>query len=316
MTTPIKLHINPQECVDIPDTLQYKGQEIQITDYQDGCLTMALNESLSIRDHIRAVEDWIGEDYIVTREKPQAPRVEFNIVSDDLTIRKPLGRLVWDSVFRKPEPVSDAMEWYQGPQSDEYVYLPNNLRKTGPDTEEYMSNAMYTEVLTHAYRRMCNKLGIAPWINLADGTRINGAKVQPSDGAQPTSSGSRAARLANSRLDDYDDSIYAVDFIQAIIDLEPHQYESEIVRRKVLAKVEHILMGKTSHVYNQRFIQRLLDKVQCSDMAALVSILTGLVSDGFILEDSEQEFTSRVLRTPLVGEVDDLIRAYGECRGQ
>lgn len=316
MKLPIKLYLSPQDVEGIPEKLTYKGLDIAVHGFNNGCLELAMNDDLSIRDHVRAVEDHFGEDVIVSRDVPVIPRVEFNIVSDDLSVRKPLGKPIWDSIFRKPEPVVDTKEWYQSSQSDEFVYLPNNLRRVGPEAEEYMSNAMYTEVMVHAYRNLCKKVGINPCISLTNGVLTQAMRVMPADGSQQVPVGSRAARLANSKLVDFDDSAYAIEFIQSIIDLKPHLYDSEIVRRKVLAKVEHILMGKSSHVYNQRFIQRLLEKVQCTDMGSLLSVLTGLVSDGFVLEDSQDEFTSRVLRTPLASEANDIIKHFGDCRGK
>lgn len=311
MMLPIKLYVSPHEGLEIPETLSHKGVEITVAGYENGCVTLLLNEDLTLRDHIRAVEYHLGDGHSVSREPP-VTLVELNIVAGDLAAMKPLGKPIWESIFRKPQPVLHIHEWYASSMSDEYVYLPNNLLKQGADMEEYTSNAMYTEVLTHAYRLLCKKVGIQPFAILANGSVLDCASVQPSHGLQMTVAGNRAGRLANSRLDDFDDSPYAREFIEVLISLGPQHYESEIVKRKVLSKAENILFGKASHTHNQRFIQRLLDNTSCSDVTALLNILTGMVTDGLVLEDSAEEFMARVARSPLSAELNTLCKQYGE----
>lgn len=224
---------------------------------------------------------------------------------DDLNAMVPIGKIIWDSVFRKPPPVGDIKAWSASQESDEYVYIPNNLAKEGDEAEAFMANAHYTEVLAEAYRTMCEVNGIKPCAYLQDGTTFPCVLAKGYHGAQYKIPGEKAARLANSTLIDFDDSGYAVQFIKHILSLRKDQYESEAVLRRVLAKVEHILMGRSSHTYNQRFIQKFLDLLDedvdfdIGSKDKLLSVFQLMVQSGNVLEDSLEEFMSRATRAGL-----------------
>jgi hypothetical protein len=308
---------NWPETADIPETLTIKGQEIRVVSVTGGGLNVNMNPNLAWVDHEEAVREAI-------RGHPPAHRLSFvpetAIAVEDLDAMQPAEVPVWDSLFRKPAPVVDLFGWVESPLADQFIYLPNQIRKQGADAEEYITNAQYTEVLTNAYRVMCLSLGIHPEALLEDGqTRIACWTVQPHEGAQLSYEGARSARLANSRLYDYDDSAYAKDFLRALIGLSRDQYESESIHRTVLAKAEYILMGKTSHTYNQKFMRRFVTLFEALDGTIsdrVLNILSGMLADGLVLEDSVEEFKARVIRGRLDGDLDQLLKIYGECHEQ
>ena len=253
------------------------------------------------------------------------PTIEININDPQLESLTPIGRLIWDSVFIKPAIVPSLSQWLNTTQSDEAVYLPNDGSKLAPDMEEAVSNAMYTEVLTNAYRAMCARVGIAPKVILCNGEILNAAEVIPFDGAQHTMPGERSSRLANSKLIDFDDSEYARDFIQCICDLTPDQFEKEPIRRRVLAKVEHILMGRSSHTYNQRFIHALYEYF-VSDIVdvpwaahrvpmtnCVMGILKQMVVEGMVLEDNKYVFLGRLKAMGFSEYEEAVAKVYDEA---
>lgn len=318
----IKLYFEPHNALgdnNVPDSFDFQGEAIIVIEHGEGTITVALNENVSIRDHIKAVQIGLGPGIQVHRDRPEVPMVDIPLERGEVANMVPSGALVWNTIFRRPQPVVSIQEWCASEASDRYVYLPNDLKKQGNSAEPYAANAVYTEVLTNAYRRMCQKLGIKPRAALVDGTVVNCWEIHPRHGTQMLSSGSRAARLADSTLIDYDDSGYAADFIQAIMDLEVYHYEDEAVRRRVLSKVELMLMGRTSHTYNQKFIQKFLERVTgvTREIDTLLNILVSMVREGLVLEDSEGDFMSRALSSKVAGEIQGIMEVYrGCCNGR
>lgn len=308
----VDLFITPHEGVFIPDHLDYKGSRFRITSQGEGKLTVELNEDLTIRDHLEALRSALGVD--VSKEKPPTlqPIVEFVMGSDDLNLRQVLDKPVWQSIFKKPDPVLDLSEWCQSQVSDNYVYLPNVLRGDQVPYEEAMHNGYVTEVLVNTYKRLCEAKDISPTILLTNGTRIPARSVMTSHGMQATP-GNRAGRLANSVLDDFDDSEYARDFIQELIHLPAYLYESRPIHRKVLAKVEHILLGKSSHIYNQRFIAKFFERAditQTDQAEKLLSVLKAMVIEGLVLEESENQFHVKMRDCGMGDDALKFLRVY------
>lgn len=308
----VDLYITPHEGVFIPEGIEYKGSRFRLLSQSGARITIELNEDLTIRDHLEAIRSTLSVE--VSKEKPVIvqPVVEFVMDSDDLNLRKTLDKPVWQSVFKKPEPVMDLAEWSQSATSDNFVYLPNTMRSDDSQYEEAMHNGYVTEVLVNAYKRMCYDKNINPTILLQNGTRIQARHLQPSHGLQAMV-GNRAGRLANSKLDDFDDSEYAGAFIHELIHLAPHLYESKPVHRRVLAKVEHILLGKSSHIYNQKFIGKFFERAEITqnDQAEkLLSVLKAMVIEGLVLEDSETQFHVKMRDCGMGDDALKFLRVY------
>lgn len=235
------------------------------------------------------------------------PQVELNPSDPQLEGLKPTGKLIWDSVFTKPAPVANLSQWANLDIADSYVYLPNDLSKPLGQQEEATSNSMYTEVLVNAYVRLCRQEGIKPKVQLSCGLVLPVDTLSPFQGTQHNVPGETASRLANSSLVNFDDRNYAVEFIACICDLDSWEYESEAVRRRVLSKVEHILMGRTSHTSNQRVIHALYNRfiyeLEENDPWAadrvgiarcVMGVLKQMVTDGYVLADSTDIFIHKM----------------------
>jgi hypothetical protein len=101
--------------------------------------------------------------------------------------------------------------------------------------------------------------------------------------------------------------------------LRPYQYESESVLRTVLAKAEYILMGKTSHTYNQKFMKRFMERFEDADQSnadRVLHILSGMITEGLILEDSREQFKARIIRGRLDADLDALMYIFEACHGE
>ena len=308
----IDLYITPHEGVFIPEFLEHKGQRFRISHYSEGKLTIELSEELTIRDHLDAIRGTLGVE--VSKEKPAIlqPVVEFVLDSYDLPLRPGLEKPVWQSVFRKPEPVLDMSEWCHSAASDNYVYLPNTLRSDDTQYEEAMHNGYVTEILINTYKRMCVTKKIHPTVLLTNGLRVEARSLMPSHGYQAVI-GNKAGRLANSVLDDFDDSEYVHDFILELINLPFYMYESKPAHRKVLAKVEHILLGKSSHIYNQKFIAKFFEKAEITQVdqaEKLLSVLKSMVIDGLVLEDSDTQFHVKMRDCGMGDDALKFLRIY------
>jgi hypothetical protein len=300
---------------DVPEKITCKGLVIKVIGRTETGLGVSMNPDLSYTDHVAAVASFIEGGSKATKEI----RIEMPLDPIDLDSMEEAGVPVWDSIFRKPEPVTDLTYWSNTPFVDQFIYLPNSIRKQGVDSEEYIANAQYTEVLANAYSTMCWNVGIQPVALLADGqTQVRCWMVQAHDGSQLSTEGSRSARLANSRLWDFDDSRYAKDFLKAIMSLKPHQYESDSILRTVLAKAEYILMGRTSHTYNQKFLKRFLEKFDTADTSSMdivLHMLSSMIAEGKVLEDSAEEFRVRIIRARMDSQLDTLMDIFKSCKG-
>lgn len=297
-----------------PPLLQNKKGSIKVVGHTSTVVEVVMNPTMSYLDHVKLVTDFLeGKSVTPSRDI----HVEIPLDAEDLDLMEPEGVLVWDTVFRKPAPVRDLVDWSESQLADQYVYLPNSIRKQGVEAEEYMTNAYYTEVLTNAYRTMCETLQIKPVAMLSDGVNlISCHAVQPHHGSQMSLEGERSTRLANSKLIDFDDSPYAKEFIKHIMKLKPYQYENESIRRTVLAKVEYALMGRTSHTYNQKFMKRFMQKFDHLDYAnseRVLHVLSAMVSDGLVLEDSYEDFEKRLIRSRLDSDMSTLLQIFKEC---
>lgn len=260
-------------------------------------------------------------------QKITEPQIELNLTDPSLDSMVPTGLKVWDSCFVKLPPVVDLEQWMATKEADGCVYLPNDSSKYGDDAEQTLSNSLYTEVMVEAYILMCQRLTIKPRIQLASGAVIPFNELCPMAGTQHTVPGERSARIANSKVLDFDDSGYAKEFIQAICDLKPWQYDKEPVRRRVLAKVEYILMGRTSHTYNQRFIHALYNsfvndtsevpwaKHRVAVASCVMAILKQMVVEGLVLEDNKELFLVRIRKMGFGAYSEPIGIIYDNARG-
>lgn len=254
------------------------------------------------------------------------PRVDISLEEPISGCKIPLNKPIWQSVFRKPSPVIDLQHWLATREADEYVYVPNDASKSIAEAEDIVSNSMYTEVLVNAYKKMAKRLGVNPRVKMFDGITVPVMNLTPMWGTQPHPVGERSARLANSTLVDFDDSAYASDYITAICDLECHEFEKEPIRKRVLAKVEHILMGRTSHTYNQRFVHNLYEKLmhQSVDSAwaqnrigvtnTVLGILKQMLLEGVVMEDSMDMFITRLNNFGYAKYQEDFEKLFESCK--
>jgi hypothetical protein len=343
--------LDPEQTV--PDTLMYKGKSFKVIDFSANFITVELNKKMSLEDHETAISLCLGVKLSSKKATPAKPRVavpeeqieaevhrllvcqSYELLEPNVSINPndpatdnmvPVGKKIWDSVFVKRPPVLGVSSWSLTKAADSFVYIPNDGAKSGADAEDHRSNALYTEVLVNAYVRMCRMLCINPSIRLTNGKVLYASKLKPYDGSQHTVPGEVSARLANSTLINFDDSTYARDYIECICALEPGDYESSSVRNKVLSKVEYILMGRTSHTYNQRFVHKLytffvestgdVPWQSCKEMLAssVLSILSQMVMEGLVLQDNKQIFIGRLIAlgfSDYVKEISDLFDEAG-----
>jgi hypothetical protein len=239
-----------------------------------------------------------------------------------------LGKPIWNSLFKKPVPVMDRSKWAESQDSDEYVYLPNCTRYRGNDAEDFNSNTLYTEVLLEAYKAMCESCGINPVVRTKKGMEIPVLDVETYRSLQTTCIGERASGLVGSTLIDFDDSKYAKKFITCIQDLDPDLVTNQPAKQTVLAKVEHILAGKSSHIFNQRLMQNVfslmsvlyfediqeLYKDRSGDVVCRVAdILKCMVDSGFVLQKSHIEFQTRLQSGGLSHGAELLLKIFNEA---
>lgn len=303
MATNLELFLKPWVGVTFPETLLWEDEVIEVVSYDHGTVVLKINEDLSIKQHIQAVAQVVPGDTEILREAP---------FGHFLTGKAPK---VWDSIFKKPEPVFGMEAWLQSAESDSYTYYPNDLLRNGPDAELYIQNARINAVLVNAYTTMCNQVGISPKAKLVDGTTVCVKSLKPIDGLQHKLEGERSARLANSELD-IDDSMYAAAFLEALYGLMPFDYDNGVVLHTIQAKVENILLGKTDKVSNIRFIQRFLAAARVGESVAVVNIISSMCDEGFILEESIKDFGIRLLKQNIDKEdAEDFLAIYRGCCG-
>ena len=254
-------------------------------------------------------------------QEPTLDIVGHNVNMDALI---PLGLPIWDTIMVKPRAVLNLPKWLKSTDADRYVYLPNDLSFSVEEAEQRINNAFYTEVRVNAYARLCKQEEINPMIRLhGSDVCIDAQSLKPFMGVQTTVIGEVSARLANSTLVDFDDSHLARKYLDCILDLQPHEYEKEKVMKYVLGRVEHILMGRTSHKSNQKVIHALYETLIGSDTAmawgeanqkyiveAVLGILKQMAIDGAVLEDSKEAFLSKVSRMQIGEYITDLDEIY------
>jgi len=249
------------------------------------------------------------------------------IDSVDIVNIKPQATHVWSALFKKPPPVFDRQHWADSDISDKFIYIPNCTRFEGPSAEDYNSNAMYTQIMLEAYQDVCRKRKVNPLVRLASGAEVPVLNLRPFQASQTHISGERASGFANSTLVDFDDGVFAKDFITAVSLLKPEQYTTEPAKQTVLSKAELILAGKASHMYNQRFMKdyfSLMTVNFAEDLeeefkgnstqaqTTLLNIFRGMVADGFVLEAGIEEFQARLWQSGMGDYVDFVCKIYQE----
>jgi len=249
------------------------------------------------------------------------------IDSVDIVNIKPEAAHVWSAIFKKPPPVFDRQHWADSPVSDKFIYIPNCTRFEGPSAEDYNSNAMYTQIMLEAYQDVCRKRKVNPLVRLAAGAEVLVLNLKPFQASQTHIPGERASGFANSTLVDFDDGIFAKDFITAVSLLKPEQYTTEPAKQTVLSKAELILAGKASHMYNQRFMKdyfSLMTVNFAEDLeeefkgnstqaqATILNIFRGMVADGIVLESGIEEFQARLWQSGMGDYADFVCKIYQE----
>lgn len=339
---PVQIWIHSPEVLiaDLPDGLEPDSMAAMLSMIYgvqvELCETLPRQQSRGADAMTKAQEKAIEEDmdrllreYDLEMEFIRGlsePRVDISLEEPISGCKVPLNKPIWQSVFRKPSPVIDLQHWLATGEADEYVYVPNDASKSIVEAEDTVSNSMYTEVLVNAYKKMAKRLGINPLVKMLDGITVPLMNLTPMWGTQPHPVGERSARLANSTLVDFDDSAYASDYITAICDLECHEFEKEPIRKRVLAKVEHILMGRTSHTYNQRFVHNLYEKLmhQSVDSAwaqnrigvtnTVLGILKQMLLEGVVMEDSMDMFITRLNNFGYAKYQEDFEKLFESCK--
>jgi len=224
---------------------------------------------------------------------------------------------VWDRVFAKRGPVYGLSEWCKSEEASNYVYLPNDLGLSEGFAEESQSNAFYTEVLVTAYTDMCNKFSIRPQVRLWDGTLLEAADATPIDGCQHHVKDEVSSRLANSKLEGFNDWRYRDAFLECLRDMHgKYPYQSEATYVTVLAKCENTLLGRSKHIPNQKFAERVgnyLDRLPHGS-ATLVTTVMGvcrqMMQEGLVLQHSRPLFEKRVMSAGGISDIADAMRAY------
>jgi hypothetical protein len=259
---------------DIPDSIY----GMDVLSYEDNTLTLLKDEDLTTAGHIKKVQRFFGNE------------VQVSLAPETTT------KSVWESVFAKPDPVYDLEEWEASLESDEYIYLPNNMQMPDGRLESVVLNARFTEVLTNAYREMCRAQGINPTVRIVQGATLACWHVTPQQGCQPNVPDEISARLANSKLYGFDDSQYAQAFLDHIAKLTPDQYESPAIRHFVLAKAEYILLGTTKKKTNQKFMEEFSKAVGDEHIGKLQANLRFMVTNGMVLQESDNAFELSLVR--------------------
>ena len=234
---------------------------------------------------------------------------------------------IWDTIFRKPEPVNSLALWQQSLEAERYVYLPNDLQKPLESQEHCLSNAMYTQVMLNAYKRLCRKTGVWPSIKLKNGATEQVRDLLPIHGTQPEVQGERSARLADSKLIGYDDTPLAHQFIDCVAELGSDEYERESVRIRVMSKIELMLLGQTRQTPNQTVIRNiyhaLIDHASDKDpwatrrpqfVSAVLAILRQMVLEDKILADNRELFIIKLSSLGYSAYVDRMASIFDESR--
>lgn len=314
------------------DTINYVGEVMDVISVTEGVVSIAMSSNLSIIDHRLALSMACPhETFTLLEEQSQretkAHLQNLNLDAVDLVNFKSKSTPVWNSLFVKPPPVFDRRHWASTEESDSYIYIPNCTKYAGEETEDFNSNAMYTQIILNSYKLMCEEEGINPMVRLASGAELPVLSVETRHGVRNDMPGERAAGLANSTLVDFDDSKYGTKYLECVVNLGSRFVAKEPARRTVLAKCEYILAGKMSHTYNQRFVKYFLDSLNeiyaiefegmfknnsIEAQASIVGILRAMVMDGFVLEESVAVFEAKLWAMNLGHASEFLLRVYND----
>jgi len=310
--------------------ITYAGITLKVSSVVGDVISLEMNEELSIADHKLALSMAAPTEVFTLipvqgRSKPKPKLRELNLDAVDLVNFESKRVPVWDNLFKKPAPVFDRGHWAATEESDSYIYIPNCTKYSGEETEDFNSNAMYTQIMLNAYKLLGKEVGINPVVRLCSGVEMLLKDVEPRHSVRNDTAGERAAGLANSTLVDFDDSKYGTAFLDCVVRLDSRHVAKEPARRTVLAKCEYIFAGKMSHTYNQRFVASLLEAIsggyesQFSEkfgsnapevQACLVGILRAMVMDGFVLEESISVFESKLWAANLGDSAEFLMEIY------
>jgi len=316
MLIPIKLRITkkPEDLQELVSAITVGGQPLKVLSVLEEQVTIAITLSTPPVLVIDEIKKALSNSDVSVWEEPPLKVTVAEIASmklDPVDVVNVVTRAmsVWDVIFKKPPPVFDRNHWAELEVSDKFIYIPNCTRFKGPSAEDYNSNAMYTQIMLAAYQNVCRARGVNPLVRLQNGRELPMLTLQAFHGSQTHLEGERAAGLANSVLVDFCDEDMGSDFIAAVSLLEEDDFQSEPARQTVLAKSELILAGKSSHMYNQRFIKEFYQLVsvnyaqdlgeifganEVQAQSATLNIFRGMVIDGFVLEDSLEEFKARL----------------------
>lgn len=317
--------------------LSLADTSVEVQDEGDDFITLGVDYDVAPGDIIRALNEALGTVTLVVYPEGGKARTVEDTVPDvsivpeihptDVLKLRPEANSVWDTLFKKPPPVFDRQHWAELDVSDKFIYVPNCTRYEGAGAEDYASNSMYTLVMLNAYQAVCKAHGINPLVHFVTGAEVPVLILDSFHAVQTHIEGERASGFVDSVLVDFNDAWLAEDFIKQVSLLTSEQCQSEPARQTVLAKAELILAGKSSHVYNQRFVKdviSLLTVNYANEMTllfkangpqartTLINLFRGMIIDGFVLESSIEEFKQR-LWTAGLGEYQDFIcKVYEE----
>jgi len=220
-----------------------------------------------------------------------------------------MSKLIWDSIFAKPAPIAGVGNWNNSPESDNYVYFPNDCKRM-KDNLEFKVNASYTQVMTLAYNRMCKQLKVRPHVRLWNGELIDASEVTGMSGMQPVEH-EEVARLANSHLVDYDDSGHVELFLKIMEEINDEELvDGRPVKVRVLAKCESILLGHSLHVYNHLLIKRITPLIPPLLFSKVMDVLQSLASKGNILSESQELLRQTCVLAGLSNDWEVIRKAY------
>jgi hypothetical protein len=233
---------------------------------------------------------------------------------------------LWETLFAKPEAVREMSVWSSSPDSNDYIYIPNDLSKVEGEQENFAKNAAFTSIMLDAYKQACKWKELDPSITLATGQGpYKVLSLVPLDASQPNVYNEKASRLANSTVD-MDDSFLVPAFLTCIRAMGPDDYDSPVAHLTVLAKTEVALTGSSSLVTNFTVIKNLCEFAE-KDFARSGSFMEGnttilnailftlrqMVLEDRILHSSKGHFMACMHRAGLAEFNPFLDRAYEDA---
>ena len=299
MNTPLKIYLDPPLT---RGDLNLKAcGNITFESLNGACLVVGMDEDMTIKGHLQAIKNQLGSKYEVSLEPIKG--------SDE-----PPPVPVWESIFTKPEPVTNLLAWNLSDESDRFLFTPNDRSKDHTQAEACQTNALMNEILLNSYQQMMLSVGVNFQVRLHNGLVVWINRLNCMDALQVDVEGGKVARLCNSKLvEGEDDSMYAKGFIHALESLPSGFYENEALKVKALARVETILLGHTNHCHNQRFIQRFQASGGVEMSSSVVPVLSAMMQEGFVMEKSLTEFKMR-LDTMRLGDLSaELSKIYESC---